>query len=94
MWQVGRCWSNLKRWWKMPEIALDEQVFRAIADPRRREILERLRTQGPQRAGDLAACFPDVTRIAISKHLRVLHAAALVKIIDSDDARERRCAAG
>jgi DNA-binding transcriptional ArsR family regulator len=51
-------------------------VFRAIADPTRRAILDRLRA-GPTPVNALAADF-DQTRPAISKHLRVLRDAALV----------------
>src|SRR4029453_7223653 len=51
-------------------------VFRAIADPTRRAILDRLRA-GPAPVNDLAADF-DQTRPAISKHLRVLRASKLV----------------
>jgi DNA-binding transcriptional ArsR family regulator len=55
----------------------DEDVFRAIADPTRREILDRLRA-GPANAGDLAADFRQ-SRPAISKHLRVLRESRLVQ---------------
>jgi DNA-binding transcriptional ArsR family regulator len=51
-------------------------VFRAIADPTRRAILDRLRA-GPARAGALAADFRS-SRPAISKHLSVLRRARLV----------------
>jgi DNA-binding transcriptional ArsR family regulator len=51
-------------------------VFRAIADPTRRAILDRLRA-GPAPVNALAVDF-DQTRPAISKHLRVLRDAALV----------------
>jgi DNA-binding transcriptional ArsR family regulator len=51
-------------------------VFRAIADPTRRAILDRLRA-GPTPVNALAADFQQ-TRPAISKHLRVLRDAALV----------------
>jgi len=53
-----------------------ELVFRAIADPTRREILRLLRG-GRQSVGDLAANF-DQSRPAISKHLRLLRSAGLV----------------
>lgn len=55
----------------------DEDVFRAIADPTRREILDRLRA-GPANAGALAADFRQ-SRPAISKHLRVLRESRLVQ---------------
>jgi DNA-binding transcriptional ArsR family regulator len=51
-------------------------VFRAIGDPTRRAILDRLRA-GPANAGSLAADFRQ-SRPAISKHLRVLRSARLV----------------
>lgn len=52
------------------------EVFRAIADPTRRAILDRLRA-GPANAGALAADFRQ-SRPAISKHVRVLREARLV----------------
>jgi DNA-binding transcriptional ArsR family regulator len=48
----------------------------ALAEPRRREILELVRAHELP-AGEIAASF-DVTRPAISQHLRVLRAAGLV----------------
>src|SRR5215813_11381878 len=51
-------------------------VFRAIADPTRREILRQLR-DGRRSVGELAANFHS-SRPAISKHLRMLRAAGLV----------------
>jgi len=60
-------------------------VFRAIADPTRRAILDRLRA-GPANAGALAADFRS-SRPAISKHLRVLRQARLV--LDRRLGRER-----
>ena len=56
--------------------AAAQDVFRAIADPTRRAILDRLRA-GPAPVNDLAADF-DQSRPAISKHLRVLRASKLV----------------
>ncbi len=54
----------------------DQDVFRAIADPTRRAILDRLRA-GPAPVNALAADFSQ-SRPAISKHLRVLRASRLV----------------
>jgi DNA-binding transcriptional ArsR family regulator len=51
-------------------------VFRAIADPTRREILRILRG-GEETVGGIAGHF-HVSRPAISKHLRLLHRAGLV----------------
>jgi len=51
-------------------------VFRALADPTRREILSLLRG-GRRTVGEIAGRFP-TSRPAISKHLRLLRAAGLV----------------
>jgi DNA-binding transcriptional ArsR family regulator len=51
-------------------------VFRALADPNRRAILDLLR-QKSLSAGQIAQAFP-VSRPAISKHLRLLRRANLV----------------
>lgn len=53
-----------------------DAVFRAIADPTRREILTILR-RGSETVGGIAGHF-HVSRPAISKHLRLLHRAGLV----------------
>jgi DNA-binding transcriptional ArsR family regulator len=53
-----------------------DAVFRAIADPTRREILKLLRG-GRRSVGDLASNFRQ-SRPAISKHLRLLRSAGLV----------------
>jgi DNA-binding transcriptional ArsR family regulator len=60
-------------------------VFRAIADPTRRAILDRLRA-GAANAGALAADFRQ-TRPAISKHVKVLREARLV--VETRSGRER-----
>jgi len=60
----------------MPRARARPDVFRAIADPTRRAILDRLRA-GPTPVNALAADFHQ-TRPAISKHLRVLRQARLV----------------
>jgi DNA-binding transcriptional ArsR family regulator len=54
-----------------------ETVLKAIAEPRRLEIL-RLIWQRERAAGDVAAHF-DISRPAISKHLRVLREAGLLE---------------
>lgn len=60
-------------------------VFAAIADPVRRDLLTRL-AAGPARVVDLAAAHP-ISRPAISKHLRLLGDAGLVAA--EDQGRER-----
>jgi len=54
-----------------------EAAFQALADPTRRAVLDLLR-QGSQPAGQIANAFP-VSRPAISKHLRLLRRAHLVR---------------
>jgi len=54
----------------------NEAVFRAIADPTRREILRLLRGRG-RTVGEIAGNFR-TSRPAISKHLRLLRSAGLV----------------
>jgi len=62
-------------------------TFGALADPTRRSILEQLAI-GPSTVGDLAAPF-EMSRPAISKHLRVLEKAGLVA--RTRDGRVSRC---
>jgi DNA-binding transcriptional ArsR family regulator len=54
-----------------------EATFQALADPTRRAVLDLLR-RGAQPAGRIASAFP-VSRPAISKHLRLLRRAHLVR---------------
>jgi len=54
-----------------------ESTFQALADPTRRAVLDLLRG-GSQPAGQIARSFP-VSRPAISKHLRLLRRAHLVR---------------
>jgi DNA-binding transcriptional ArsR family regulator len=52
-------------------------VFAALGDPTRREILEAVASRGDATATELAAALP-VTRQAVAKHLGVLAGAGLV----------------
>ncbi|HTN90186.1 MAG TPA: metalloregulator ArsR/SmtB family transcription factor [Sorangium sp.] len=52
-------------------------VLAALADPTRREILERVRAQ-PLSVGDIAKTV-SVSRPAVSQHLRVLEGAGLLR---------------
>lgn len=65
----------------------DEAVFRAIADPTRRQILSLLRG-GRSTVGELAGNFR-TSRPAISKHLRILRSAGLV--VTHQDGSARIC---
>jgi len=58
----------------------ERDVFTAIADPTRREILSLLRDRRDVAAGDIADRFPGVTRPAISRHLRVLRECDVVRV--------------
>jgi DNA-binding transcriptional ArsR family regulator len=64
-----------------------DAVFRAIADPTRREILNLLRG-GQHTVGQLAKNFR-ISRPAISKHLRLLRSAGL--IVTHQDGTARVC---
>jgi len=54
-----------------------DAVFSALADPTRRAILDRL-SRGQARVTDIAAPF-DMSLAAVSKHLRTLEQAGLVR---------------
>ena len=56
-----------------------EKVFRALADPSRRMLLDRLFAKGGQTLGALAADMP-MSRQAVTKHLAILEAANLVSV--------------
>lgn len=58
-------------------VQMTEATFQALADPTRRAVLDLLR-RGSQPAGQIAEAFP-VSRPAISKHLRLLRRAHLVR---------------
>ena len=63
----------------------EDDIFRAIADPTRRAILDALRS-GPKPVNAVAEAFP-VSRPAISKHLRILREAGVVE--ETRQGRER-----
>ncbi|GAA2889399.1 metalloregulator ArsR/SmtB family transcription factor [Pseudonocardia halophobica] len=54
-----------------------DEVFRALADPHRRALLDRLRLRNGQTLRELCAGL-DMSRQAVAKHLAVLEAAGLV----------------
>ena len=55
-------------------------MFTAIADPTRRAILDLLADRASLTAGEIAEQFPEISRPAVSKHVRVLRDAGLVGI--------------
>jgi DNA-binding transcriptional ArsR family regulator len=57
-----------------------DKVFKALADPSRRELLDRLRAENGQTLGQLCAHL-DMTRQAVTKHLALLEEANLVVVV-------------
>ena len=57
---------------------MDEEVFRALADPSRRALLDALRERDGQALYELEAALPGMTRFGVMKHLRVLADAGLI----------------
>lgn len=55
----------------------DDPVFRALASPLRRQLLDSLR-DGPRTTGALCAAFPALDRCTVMQHLGVLAEADLV----------------
>ena len=54
-----------------------DEVFKALADPSRRSLLDRLHTRGGQTLGELCEGIA-MTRQAVTKHLAILEEANLV----------------
>jgi DNA-binding transcriptional ArsR family regulator len=57
-----------------------DDVFRALADASRRQLLDRLHAQNGQTLGELCRGL-DMTRQAVTKHLALLEAANLVATV-------------
>ena len=55
-----------------------DEVFRALADPGRRALLDSLRERDGQTLAELCDVLPDITRFGVMKHLKVLEEARLV----------------
>lgn len=55
----------------------DDPIWKALADPTRREILDLLR-DGPRQTTEIVENFPDLSRFGVMKHLDVLREANLV----------------
>jgi DNA-binding transcriptional ArsR family regulator len=62
----------------VPRAATHSDVFNAIAEPRRREILVLL-ARSEQAVGDLVIAL-DLAQPSVSKHLRVLETTGLVQV--------------
>ena len=63
-------------------------AFRALADPSRRLLLDRLFERDGQTLGELTAHLPDMTRFGVMRHLDVLEEAGL--ITTRREGREKR----
>ena len=61
----------------LPQAGPLDEVWRALANPTRRSMLDALRS-GPLTTGALAERFPHLSRFAVMQHLRVLAEAELV----------------
>jgi len=57
-----------------------DKVFKALADASRRQLLDRLRADNGQTLGQLCQRL-DISRQAVTKHLKLLEAAGLVVTI-------------
>lgn len=57
-----------------------DEVFRALADPNRRALLDALRQRDGRSLGELEAVLPGMTRFGVMKHLRVLADAGLLTV--------------
>lgn len=55
----------------------DDLVFKALASPVRRRMLDALK-EATRTTGELCALFPEIDRTTVLQHLRVLEGAALV----------------
>ncbi len=55
-----------------------DHVWKALADPTRREILDMLR-DGPRQTTEIVEKFPQLSRFGVMKHLDVLREAGLVR---------------
>lgn len=56
----------------------DDAVFKAIADPTRRALLDALKVEPGMTLGQLCDQHPQMTRYGVSAHVRVLEGAGLV----------------
>ncbi len=57
-----------------------DKVFKALADPSRRKLLDHLRRKNGKKLNDLCVDL-DMTRQGVSKHLKILEYANLIVIV-------------
>src|SRR5205823_9267286 len=66
---------------RLPDAAMEmDAIFRALADPSRRRLLDRLNQRNGQSLRELCAGL-DMTRQSVSKHLDILAEANLVAVV-------------
>jgi DNA-binding transcriptional ArsR family regulator len=58
-----------------------DPVFKALADPTRRAVLDALFVEDGRSLSQLCELFPDLTRFGVMKHLRVLEDANLLTTV-------------
>jgi DNA-binding transcriptional ArsR family regulator len=58
---------------------MQRDVFEALADPTRRQVLDLL-SRRERAAGELVRAFPQISQPGISRHLRILREAGLVRV--------------
>ena len=63
---------------RSPKFADVDPVFRALADPTRRAVLDALFIRDGQSVQALCAVAPEMTRFGVMKHLEILEGANLV----------------
>jgi DNA-binding transcriptional ArsR family regulator len=72
--------------YNMSSDSQDDLVFKALAHPTRRALLDELK-DGPETTGALSALFPEMDRCTVMQHLKVLEDAELV--LPRREGRER-----
>ncbi len=77
----------------MPRAATTSDVFNAIAEPRRRQIIELLAARRTLTVGALVAAL-GLAQPAVSKHLAVLHEVGVVSAVRAGRQRLYRLEAG
>jgi len=65
--------------YNMSSEAQDDHIFKALAHPRRRSMLDRLKER-PQTTGALCDAFPEMDRCTVMQHLKVLEEAELIVV--------------
>jgi uncharacterized protein YndB with AHSA1/START domain/DNA-binding transcriptional ArsR family regulator len=78
--QLNGCMTWVERWWKARGRKVMDSVFRALSDPSRRRLLDRLNDRNGQNLTELCSGL-GMTRQSVTKHLDFLEAANLVTTV-------------